>query len=749
VTIRTYLLALVLAAVIPLGAFAAVLLYVISNKQEAEMESAVLESAKALAGAVESNLDSGLKRMQVLANESSLHDGDIPQFAERCEEALNGSPDWRSLLLSARDGTQLVNTLTPPNPLLPSGIGLAYVKQVFDTGKPVISRLFIGRISKQPIVGLAVPVNLGGSVAYVLASGLDLGYLGGLIAKSVGVDGGMAALLDQDLKYITRSRDSAVRVGASAPPEMRQTFSARPTGVGYFRTEEGLDVVGAWARLPQSGWTVWVANPLAAHHATWLRYVAVLAGIWLLVATAGAVAATLLAQRIARDVSELGAEAGSLASGAPVADTNSSIVELRALGDAHQRAGTRLRQLLERERQHRERAEGENKSKDEFLAMLGHELRNPLGAISNAARVLQMQQGDPKMVRFAGEVITRQSSQLRRLIDDLLDVNRIISGKISLETKRVNLMDTVADVVDALQSVASEKNHAVTVQSSPVWVDADPARLEQVLSNLLSNAIAHTPAGGKISVNVAQHGDTAILRVADTGVGIEAEHLDRVFDLFYQAPQSLDRAKGGLGIGLTLVRRLVQLHGGSVDVSSEGPNKGSVFTVRLPAVSGPARMNDERQPPHGPGKQLKVLLIEDDPDSRESLKQVLELGGHSVEVAADGHTGLAKVTQWSPDVAIVDIGLPGMNGYQVANAIRRGNGAEPTLVALTGYGRPEDEQLARRAGFDEHLVKPVDFERLLEILGRRARLSLHSRADQGANVRPPDRGQRAPSSLPE
>ena len=719
VTIRTYLLALVLAAVIPLGAFAAVLLYVISSKQEAEMESAVLESAKALAGAIESNIDSGLKRMELLANESSLHDGNIAQFARRCEEAVNGSPDWRSLLLSAPDGMQLVNTLTPPNPSLPSGLGLAYVKQVFETGKPVVSRLFIGRISKQPVVGLAVPVKVKGFVAYVLASGLNLRYLRELITASVGVDGGIAALLDQDLKYITRSRDSAARVGTSVPPQMRQKLPSRPAGVGYFRTEEGLDIVGAWARLPQSGWTVFVANPLAAHQTTWLRYVAVLAGIWLLVATAATLAATHLARRIAKDVKELGAEADSLASGTPVAGTTSSIVELRALGQAHQRAGTRLSELLERERQHRERAEGENKSKDEFLAMLGHELRNPLGAISNAARVLQMQQDDGKTVRFAGEVITRQSRQLRRLIDDLLDVNRIISGKISLETRCVNLMDTARTVVDALQSVARDKDLTISVQSSPVSVEADPARLEQILSNLLSNAIAHTPPGGRISVEIGQHGDTAILRVTDTGVGIEPEHLGRVFDLFYQVPQSLDRAKGGLGIGLTLVQRLVQLHGGSVAVSSDGPNKGSAFTVRLPAVSGITSQYDGRQPLPSASKQLKVLLIEDDPDSRESLKRVLELGGHRVEVAADGHAGLAKVCQWKPDVAIVDVGLPGMNGYQVAKAIKGSIGVKLTLVALTGYGRPEDELLAQRAGFDEHLVKPADFERLLAILERR------------------------------
>jgi signal transduction histidine kinase len=719
VSIRAYLLALVLAAVIPLGGFAAALLYVISSKQDAEMELAVLDSAKALAAAVGSNLDSGLKRMAILANESSLHESNIPQFAERCMEAVHGSPDWRSLLLSAPDGMQLVNTLTPPGPSVPSALGLEYVKVVFETGRPVISPVFVGRISKQPIVALAVPVKLRGAVEYVLASGLNLGYLHALITASVGVEGGIAALLDQEQKYIVRSDGNEVHVGTVAPVDVQRQVSANPTGVGYFRTEEGLEVVGAWSRLPQSGWTAFVANPLVIHRTSWWRYVAVLASTWLLVAAAGVWGATVLARRIAHEVSNSAADADALVSGRPVAGSDTSIVELQALGRAHQSAGMRLRELLERERQHRERAEMENKSKDEFLAMLGHELRNPLSAITNAATLLRMQDSDPKAVGFAAEVITRQSGQLRRLIDDLLDVNRIISGKIGLETQRVNLMDAVQTAVDALQATANGGNRAVTIHARPVWVEADPGRLEQVLSNLLSNAAAHTPGDGRITLDVDQDGDTAIVRIADTGAGIESEHLARIFDLFYQVPQTLDRPKGGLGIGLTLVRRLVQLHGGSVSVASEGPNKGTTFTVRLPAVSPPATTPDHSRQPGAPLGKRRILLIEDDADARESMRRMLELGGHSIEVAADGPSGLAKARQWLPDVAIVDIGLPGLNGYEIAKAIRREKGAKPMLLAVTGYGRPEDELLARDAGFDEHLVKPVDHDRLLGIIARR------------------------------
>jgi CheY-like chemotaxis protein len=240
------------------------------------------------------------------------------------------------------------------------------------------------------------------------------------------------------------------------------------------------------------------------------------------------------------------------------------------------------------------------------------------------------------------------------------------------------------------------------------------------LSNLLANATAHTPVEGSIRIEVDQQGDSAILRVVDTGIGIEPEHVERIFDLFYQVPQALDRAKGGLGIGLTLVQRLVQLHGGSVSVSSGGHKRGTTFTVCLPAVQAPAPAPTEALPSYGKMKQVRILVVEDDPDSRESLKRVLELNGHSVEVAPDGIAGVAKAAQWHPDIAIVDIGLPKLNGYAVAKAIRRELGGKPTLVALTGYGLPEDEQRARAAEFDQHLVKPVDFDRLLEIVARRS-----------------------------
>jgi signal transduction histidine kinase/ActR/RegA family two-component response regulator len=712
--IRSYLLTLALAALIPLGVFAAALLYLVWSHQEAQVERSTVETARALAAAMENHLDSSFKRLSLLANETSLVRGDLRAFARRCEEAVAASADWHGVLMAAPDGKQLVNTLAEAGGALPSALDLPYIRQSVESGQRVVSGMFIGRLSGQPIVGVAHPVRRGGQLRYVLSAGLNLEFLRELISRST-QEAGASALLDQDLAYIARSRGLDQRLGAHAPPALRTALPQAPGGIVRYTTEEGWEALGAWARVPNANWTVLVALPLAAHRTRLARYLALLVGTWLIVALGSALSATYLARRIAADIRGLARDAEGLAEGRPVPAPESSITELRTLARAHERTAEKLNQLLLQEREHSARAQAENRSKDEFLAMLGHELRNPLGAISNAARVLLMPGRDAASARFAADVISRQSQQLRRLVDDLLDVNRIISGKISLDRKLIDLSSTVDHVLATLGTAGRTQSHVVTADTRPVWIEADPARIEQVVTNLLTNAIVYTPAGGKIHIEVTRGGDTAILRVSDTGVGIAPGHLASVFELFYQAPQELDRSRGGLGIGLTLVHRIVALHGGTVRAESEGIGKGAVFTVELPAARAP-RLEVVGEEQTRPRQALRILLVEDDADSRETLQQALQLNGYVVEVAGDGPSGLARFPGFRPDVAIVDIGLPGMSGYQVAEAIRREYGREVMLVALTGYGRPEDEQLAGRAGFDRHIVKPADFPRLLAIL---------------------------------
>ena len=373
-------------------------------------------------------------------------------------------------------------------------------------------------------------------------------------------------------------------------------------------------------------------------------------------------------------------------------------------------------------RQEAARAESEaaNRTKDEFLAMLGHELRNPLGAIGSAAHVLARTAAGNHATTRASEIIGRQVQHLARIVDDLLDVSRVVAGKIALRLQPADLGE-IARRVTTLHGGPAGSRHVITVQAAPTWVSADPTRLEQVLTNLLANAVKYTPAGGEITVSVHRDGDHAVLSVRDTGVGIRAELLPRVFDLFVQADRSLERSAGGLGIGLTLVRQLVQLHGGTVEASSAGPGRGSTFTVRLPVLADPPDSDDAARPAVA-GPARRVLVIEDNEDAREMLRNLLHILGHEVHEACDGASGIEEARRLRPDAALIDIGLPGIDGYEVARRIRA-DAPGTRLVAVTGYGQPEDRERALAAGFDVHLVKPVDPDQLQRLLAARVGVS--------------------------
>jgi PAS domain S-box-containing protein len=365
--------------------------------------------------------------------------------------------------------------------------------------------------------------------------------------------------------------------------------------------------------------------------------------------------------------------------------------------------------LFGRQEAARAEAEAANRAKDEFLAMLGHELRNPVGAISNAAHVLALADAGSGVAGRARDIIDRQVQHLGRLVDDLLDVSRVMTGKVVLRTVAVDLADTVRRAVTAYGGSRGAQ-HALTLDARSVWVSADLTRIEQIVTNLVSNAMKYTPAGGDIVVSVHPEGGQAVLLVRDTGLGIRPELLPRVFDLFVQGDRSLERTSGGLGIGLTLVRHLVALHGGTVEAASPGPGRGSTFTVRLPAIAVPA-IAGPLVVPAPAGAPRRVLIVEDNDDAREMLREFLQLLGHEVHEARDGDAAVDLAIRVEPDLALIDIGLPGIDGYEVARRIRR-RIANVRLVALTGYGQPDDRQRALAAGFDVHVVKPVDTEQL-------------------------------------
>jgi signal transduction histidine kinase/ActR/RegA family two-component response regulator len=370
------------------------------------------------------------------------------------------------------------------------------------------------------------------------------------------------------------------------------------------------------------------------------------------------------------------------------------------------------RALLERERAARAEADVALRTKDEFLAILSHELRNPLAAISTAAAALDTGKPAPGDVARLVASIRRQSQHLARLIDDLLDIGRMTANKLRLRTEPVDLERSVRSAIEAMVAARGLTAGRIELALQPVWIDADPVRITQIVENLVGNALKHTPVGRGIRVVVRPVDDAAELRVIDEGLGIRPELLPSVFEPFMQGQQGLARSTGGLGLGLTLVRRLTELHGGTIEAHSSGTDRGSAFVVRLPRRAMPtgAVALADRQPAP-PARARRLLIIEDNADARETLRTLLEALGHEVHEAADGEAGIAAALKLRPDVAFVDIGLPLVDGYEVARRVRAGGGTM-RLVALTGYGRDDDIARARAAGFDLHLLKPVGVEQL-------------------------------------
>jgi CheY-like chemotaxis protein/two-component sensor histidine kinase len=304
-------------------------------------------------------------------------------------------------------------------------------------------------------------------------------------------------------------------------------------------------------------------------------------------------------------------------------------------------------------------------------------------------------------------IIQRQVRHLSHLTDDLLDAGRVMMGKINLDRKPIDLADTVRGAVETLRNTGQLSQHELTVSLNPVWVEADATRIDQIVDNLLTNAVKYTPSPGAISVAVERDGANAVFRVCDSGLGLDPDLTPRIFDLFVQGERSLDRSQGGLGIGLTLVRRLAELHGGRVEAKSEGPGKGSEFIVRLPAIE------DLDKPPASStsspaGEPRTIVIVDDNPDALISLRYLLELDGHQVHEASDGPSGVETILRECPDIALIDIGLPVLDGYAVAQTIRSRSERRVRLIAVTGYGNREDVNRGMLAGFDEYLVKPVD-----------------------------------------
>jgi signal transduction histidine kinase len=362
-----------------------------------------------------------------------------------------------------------------------------------------------------------------------------------------------------------------------------------------------------------------------------------------------------------------------------------------------------------------------DRRKDEFLATLAHELRNPLAPISNALDLLRRTNGNSELAQRARDMMERQVRLMVRLIDDLLEISRVTRGKLELRKERVEIAAVIQNAIESASPAIERRRHTLitTFGGAPIYLEADPARLPQVFANLLDNAAKYTETGGRIHLSVERQGAEVVVTVRDNGIGIPAHHLPRIFEMFSQVNPALERTQGGLGIGLALVKGLVELHEGAVEARSGGPGMGSEFVVRLPAADQrpDAIQKTAASDRHGGAPKRRVLIVDDNRDAATSLAMILELMGHEVETAHDGAAALEAAAAFRPDVILLDIGLPKLNGYEVARAIRRQTwGEQLILIAVTGWGQEEDKRRALQAGCNYHLTKPIDPDGLEALL---------------------------------
>ena len=723
---RAYLAVLVLAGVVPLVGLTVVVTATLARQQRDALERGRVETVTALATAIENELEASVKSLLTLGASDPLQRGDLPGFHAEAQR-VRGLHPWTTIGLIDASGHHVLNAARPLGTLLPDLRDREYFKQVVATRRPYVSEPLQGRATGTVDVAVAVPVTDGGGLKYVLFAGMEPTRLTEQFEAQRLPPDVVASIVTRAGMIVSRTDAPSVGVGQMAEAAYLERIRKAHAGTFRLPSPDG-EVDVAFRRIALTGWTVGLAAPARVLDAPARRV------MWAGALVGGGIVALALtlagvfARRMQRAVGEIGEAASALGRGElRVTPPELPIAELesmrRSLTEAARLLRERERQrdeLLQIEQEMRAAAETANRAKDEFLAMLGHELRNPLGAIASAVGVLGASGDEDSGAGRARAVIGRQVQHLSRLVDDLLDVSRVTTGKVRLNPQLLDLSQLVTTTMTSWRAAGRFDRHRVSTHApDPVWIVGDETRMEQVLGNLVGNALKYTPAGGEVCVRVTRDGAAAVLEVADTGPGIPPDLLGKVFEPFVQGDRGLDRAQGGLGIGLTLVKALAGLHGGTVEVTSAGA--GSTFVVRLPSAAAPAAAPSDPVSSPAADPPRRVLVVEDTDDAREMLCVLLTLAGHSVHEAGDGRTGIAVAAETGPDVALIDVGLPGLDGYEVARRIRATpGGASMRLIAMTGYGQSDDRRRALDAGFDAHLTKPVQSERLLAAIAGRA-----------------------------
>jgi len=596
---RTYLILMAAAILVPAALIASLGLSRLLDSERESRIRGVQETGRATALLIDREIAVAEASLRGMVNSEALRRADFAQL-HREASAMNRATPWSWTLLMAYNGTPMLNTLVPWGAPLPE-YSAKWVGEVYDAQRTRVSGYFVGALAHRPTISVDVPVPRALGEAYVVSQIFDASYFTRVFKNpAIGQDW-VITMFDANGVSIARNRNAEELVGKPVRPELYRASRRQPNGIVRHTTHDGIDVYSIYTRAPLSGWTLAIGVPVPEIEAQ-ARTATLYAALSLLgmMGLASAIA-IFLAKRLSMSLDQAGIAAKALASGAepPTASTRVAEVDMLLDGLRHSSAdlarerGARQRLQDEREallcseQEARRQAEAQSNAKDAFLAMLGHELRNPLAAIAGAIQVLDLPKVKPELAEHARQIGRRQVRHLTRIVDDLLDVRRILSGKVDLRRARVDAGALLRQCCET-RKLADDGAHAWQVDAAALWIDADPTRLEQIFDNLLHNAIKYTPPGGTIAARAHAEGGDAVIEVSDTGIGIDADTLPTIFDPLVQGPTGIDRAQGGLGLGLALVRELTALHGGKATARSAGPGMGSAFTLRFPLAEAPA-----------------------------------------------------------------------------------------------------------------------------------------------------------------
>jgi signal transduction histidine kinase/ActR/RegA family two-component response regulator len=740
VRLRSHLVLLVLAVLVPMVVFSTVVIVAFGQQQRAAVRNGAVETARALMNAIDESLNGSVSKLQALATSRSLDRGDLGEFDAEVKRVLASQPDWLTIVLLSPDGRQVVNALRPLGQAPVTLPDRGSFEVVLATRKPVIGDLTFGPVTGQYDVPVRVPVLRQGELVYVLTAVIRPASLVPVLARQRIPGDWVSSVFDRKRNIVARTKNIELFLGRPVSPDFVALLEeGRSEGWAMTHTLEGAEVGTAYARSPVSGWGIGLGIPAAALSAPLRRSLLTVAIGGIVVVLLAVLAAVGVGRRITSPIVDLaGAARGFGEQGRLDAGRPAGVTEVEQV----RRAFTEAAALVQRRAAE---AEAANRTKDEFLTVLSHELRTPLNAVYGWARMLQAGQVDEATRARALEVIVRQSNAQVQLIDDLLDVSRIRVGKMRLDLRQVALPVVIEGALDAVRPAATAKGIRLQPVIDPLVgrVTGDPQRLQQVVWNLLMNSVKFTPKGGRVQVYLQRVNSQVEIVVSDDGQGIPADVLPFVFEPFRQGDSSSTRAHSGLGLGLALVKDLVELHGGTVTAQSDGPGKGATFVVALPLPI--AQIPEGRtprvhptavsEPPAGVGAVrldgLRVLAVDDDPDALELATFILGGAGAQVRTCLSAGEARDALRAWRPDVLVSDIEMPGEDGYALIRWVRglpAQEGGRTPAVAVTAYGRTEDRVLSLTAGYNMHVPKPVDpgeFTTIIASLAGRA----HSAAE--------------------